>query len=541
MPLIARSDLERKSLLDADQVVAHLSSVADAYQRSYGFTEAWRKAVRVELPPIVVDAEAPKSPPQGRDLIFSTKLQATKRPDLFAKGAAQFMVENPTYAGRAIFACEPPTDDVRAHLRSLVPAALAHRFEFVTSGRERLMADGIVVISSEYESLNLTAYEAASSGAVLVLNGRCPAFSPGSPFHDGVDAWLFDGTVDGLAKSLKSAWRTKLPNAVRWSAPEPYFAAAARAGSTAPPRTRPGKPKTPRAPRVSVLVTNFNLARHLPTTLKSIRASSYPSIEIILVDDASTNPDDHAYLATLEGATAAGDLTIVRNQVNRGLAASRNIAFDRCRGDYVLPLDADDCIAPGFVTLAVRALETSADFDGVVPTTASFLSDEALERGEYSGFRCFLGDAPNIGMLDNRLSTATALMRSSVLEQHRYDERLESYEDWSLYLRATLAGARFLVTNDVQFFYRRRPGSMIQQVDQARHQRLLAQIYRSLPTPLPASVQLANLPALLTQWEHRQPLPHTELRYVLVDKLNDLLKHQPQVHRVLKALRHLIR
>ncbi len=85
-----------------------------------------------------------------------------------------------------------------------------------------------------------------------------------------------------------------------------------------------------------------------------------------------------------------------------------------------------------------------------------------------------------MGLIANQLSSATALIRRSVFETVRYDERLPSYEDWDLYLRLAQSGHRFLVTNDVQFFYRQRKGSMISGVDRARHYLLLSRLLGNL-------------------------------------------------------------
>lgn len=314
---------------------------------------------------------------------------------------------------------------------------------------------------------------------------------------------------------------------------------------------QPEQPRGGSAPLVSVVVTNFNLARYLPVALASVAASGHPDLEIVLVDDASTGAEDALLLEQLEKgqASAHPPIRILRNQSNRGLAASRNLGICAARGRYVLPLDADDCISPDFIEVAVRALEAQPEFDVVVPTAARFSSEVELAAGQFSTFLVFLGDAPTLGLVENRLSTATALLRRSLFDRHRYDESLSSYEDWSLYLRLAHAGCRFLVTNEVHFHYRKRPGSMIDGLTRVRHLELLAKIYELLPRPLPASAHLfaCLVPVMAATLEIAElrgepaslllpPSPLQPMRYRVADAINDAFKKVPLVHRAFKAL-----
>jgi hypothetical protein len=246
---------------------------------------------------------------------------------------------------------------------------------------------------------------------------------------------------------------------------------------------------------------------------------------------------------------------VIRNLVNRGLPTSRNIGIQASTGDYILPLDADDCISPTFIERAVEALELHSEFDVVVPSTGYFQSDEALEARQFCDYALFLGDAPSLGLVANRFSCATSLMRRSLFERFRYNERLTSYEDWDLYLRLALAGHRFLVTNQIHFHYRRRPQSMITGVSPRRHLQLVNQIYRELPKPLGPTVWLdtfftltgklpdeepRNVTAHMAEVAprvsaHPEPLAQERpLRYGVIDTMNTALKTMPRFHLLLK-------
>jgi glycosyltransferase involved in cell wall biosynthesis len=88
---------------------------------------------------------------------------------------------------------------------------------------------------------------------------------------------------------------------------------------------------------VSVIVPCFNGARTIRRALDSVRRQDYPAIEIIVVDDASTD-ETQEVLAQL----AQADLRIVRLPQNIGAAVARNAGIDVARGEFIAFLDADD-------------------------------------------------------------------------------------------------------------------------------------------------------------------------------------------------------
>lgn len=544
---IGRVEIERKSLLDADRVVAHLPCIATFNQRFYGFDEKWLEKVVVEFPPVTDGASSmPPAAPARRDLVFVTKIQPFKRPDLFIRAAAMLMRTWPGWNGRAILACHAFDQDYLAEIQGLVPPDLSHRFFFTRPGpeREELMRSGVVVIPSDYESVNLTAYEASAVGARLVLNGSCLAFGDDSPFVDGVNCHKFDGSTEGLMGAMRRALEGPDLRPVAWTAARPYWE------SLTPVHRRVPAPGP--EPLVSIVVTNFNLGHHLPETLASLAASSYPEVEVIIVDDASTAPFDQVVLERIEksAAESGSDLRVIRSPVRRGLAGARNMGVRASRGRYVLPLDAEDCLAPEFLSWAVAALEARPEYSGAVPTVGCFVSDEELASRQFSDFATFLGDCPTYALVGNRVSGATLLLRRSVLERRPYDERLSGYEDWELYLRLVQEGHRFLVTNQVQVFERRDPRSRHTAPGAKRHFQRVSRMLEWAPKPLHPSVRLF---AVLAHAEeavvdpfgaiHRDEASERSLesasderpmRYTVIDMMNSTLKRMPLVHPLLK-------
>ncbi|MBU9227190.1 glycosyltransferase [Burkholderia multivorans] len=470
---LATYDLERKALADCDHVIAQIPEVGHAIKAFFGFSdEEWVPRMHVHAPPVLLDfggvAREPIKASAHTPIVFPSKIQHLKRPDLFLRGACGFLRAHSEYHGNVIFAAHSSPDDM-ARLRRMVPPDLKERFVFLDNvspvERAHLLSRSISVTPSQFESFCLSAYEASLAGAICVLNGNNPAFGDSSPWRDGINCCKFDGTAEGLAAALAAAYETGVREVVKMpSDSSPWDVLRA------PPSPKP----VANRPLVSVVVPHFNLGEYLPRTLDSILASTYENVEIIVVDDCST---DALSCLTIERIqTLGGRIRIVRNPMNLGLAATRNVALQHVRGEFVLTLDADDLIGPQFIELAVNALQCNSAFDFVVPQTGFFLDQEEGQIGRQAAFAdyaVFYGEARALGMYENRFSTATCMARTTTLRELKYREELEAYEDWDLYTRAVAAGKRFIATNGIHFFYRRRANSMYHTPERvARHRTL---------------------------------------------------------------------
>jgi GT2 family glycosyltransferase/glycosyltransferase involved in cell wall biosynthesis len=148
-----------------------------------------------------------------------------------------------------------------------------------------------------------------------------------------------------------------------------------RAGSFLPALARPARrrplPEIPDAEvlferqggdvaEVAVLIPCYNYGRYVDEALDSVRDQTAASIELVVVDDGST--DDSVAVVQRWLAKHAGRFvaaTHLRNRVNSGLSATRNCGFARATAPLVLPLDADNLLTPGCVAALRDALVES--------------------------------------------------------------------------------------------------------------------------------------------------------------------------------------
>lgn len=113
---------------------------------------------------------------------------------------------------------------------------------------------------------------------------------------------------------------------------------------------------------VSVVVINFNGAGDLPACLESVAGQDYPEIELVLVDNRSTDGSVD-YLSRFAGDAAnrarfaVGSPTLIRSRDNAGFSAALNRGIDRSSGELVMPLNTDVVMSGTFVSSLVAAVE----------------------------------------------------------------------------------------------------------------------------------------------------------------------------------------
>ena len=199
-----------------------------------------------------------------------------------------------------------------------------------------------------------------------------------------------------------------------------------------------------RGPRVSVIMPVYNAGPYLAEALASVAAQSDQDYEVVIVDDGST---EARTLATLERARTEPGVTVIRTE-NRGPAAARNLAVEHARGAYVVPLDADDYLAPTFLAKTVPVLEAEPDV-GVVFTWVGLV-------GRHHGV-WRTGGFTVKELLSRCTIHVTSLYRRQIWsEVGGYDPRfVESSEDWDFWLAAAARGWQGRCVPDVLAYYRR--------------------------------------------------------------------------------------
>ena len=132
------------------------------------------------------------------------------------------------------------------------------------------------------------------------------------------------------------------------------------------------------APLVSVIVPVFNSEKYLSKCLDSILNQDYPNIEVICIDDSST---DNSKKILEDYSIKEKKIKIIAHTKNRGPSAARNSGLDLARGKYILFVDGDDCISRELLYITVSCAEKN-NLDEVSFDYKTFREDEEPEGQE---------------------------------------------------------------------------------------------------------------------------------------------------------------
>lgn len=205
---------------------------------------------------------------------------------------------------------------------------------------------------------------------------------------------------------------------------------------------------------IAVIVPAYNLARYLPEAIESALAQTVsPAIlDVVVVDDGST--DDTAAVA----ARFAPRVRCVR-QRNRGLPAARNRGAAETTAPYLTFLDADDRLLPEKLARELTVLEADSSVD-VVYSGWRYI-DEAGRRLPQRGWSRDEGDVLERLLAGNIIHPHAATLRRTAFDAAGgFDESLTSVEDWDLWLRISMNGARWAAIDHAALEYRVRADGM---------------------------------------------------------------------------------
>lgn len=279
------------------------------------------------------------------------------------------------------------------------------------------------------------------------------------------------------------------------------------------------------APVVSVVVPHYNLAEFLPETLASIGRQTFKSIETIVVDDGSTDPDSVALIEKIEKEGAR----VVR-QPNAGLSGARNAGLTAARGEFVLPVDADDILSPTFVEKAVAVMRREPELAYVSSLVGYFRQSPSRHFGGWVP----VGLHRDLLPIHNCAGCCMALFRRDALNEiGGYSRELTSYEDWDVYCALAERGLRGAIIPDFMLHYRIRSDSLLRTEVETRKQHLHARVLAMHPDLARDHTRVQR--TMLSEQMEAGNLERQGLRYRVADKLNEAIKGSP-VHGLVKGL-----
>eukprot|EP01013_Petalomonas_cantuscygni_P003666 TRINITY_DN13887_c0_g1_i1.p2 TRINITY_DN13887_c0_g1~~TRINITY_DN13887_c0_g1_i1.p2 ORF type:complete len:327 (-),score=83.60 TRINITY_DN13887_c0_g1_i1:8-988(-) len=274
-------------------------------------------------------------------------------------------------------------------------------------------------------------------------------------------------------------------------------------------------------------MANYNCEAFLASAIQSVLTQTTPALELILVDDGSSDRSVEIAQAIAEKDAR---LKVFSGTRYGGPAPVRNHALNQAKGDWIAIVDSDDLIRPDRLQRMLNAAEdTGADI--LIDNLAVFQSD-----GPANIFTMFEGDLRDrparimeseyikANMLYGRgskLGYAKPLIRFSALEAHslRYNETMRIGEDYDLIVRLLSTGARMMSIPDVMYFYRKHGNSISHRLDAGALDALERTASEALRQPTPHAEVTAAHAARLKSIR----------RAVVFDKIVTALKRKDMV------------
>lgn len=205
-------------------------------------------------------------------------------------------------------------------------------------------------------------------------------------------------------------------------------------------------------PTVSVLMPCYNADRYIGAALDSVLAQTWPDLEIIVVDDGSSDSSRHI----VDGYAARGVSMIV--QANAGAAAARNCALSACSGTFVLFLDADDVIASSHIEALHAAIVGSTRCVAVSQWDRfrTSIGEATFPR------RSYYRNASGVDWLLENWAIARPMLqpgmflipRALLIETGGWDERLSLIDDFEFFARVISKSSGVRFASDARLCYR---------------------------------------------------------------------------------------
>lgn len=196
---------------------------------------------------------------------------------------------------------------------------------------------------------------------------------------------------------------------------------------------------------VSVIVPCYNQALYLSDALNSLLSQTYTEWEAIIVDDGS--PDNTEEIAR-PFCQSDSRIHYYRKE-NGGVASARNFGIGKAKGTYILPLDADDMIAPTYIEKAVKAFEKNPSYKMVYCKASFFGGKKKRWNVAYSGYESLL--------LWNSIFCSAMYRRQDCLDIGGYDESmLLGLEDWEFNIRFLDKQSLVYQIPERLFYYRKK-------------------------------------------------------------------------------------
>jgi glycosyltransferase involved in cell wall biosynthesis len=210
------------------------------------------------------------------------------------------------------------------------------------------------------------------------------------------------------------------------------------------------KPVTVSGDLLSVILPYYNMGKYIKDAVQSIKASNYQPIEIMIINDGSTEAESIAVLKEMEQIEGVK----VFNKPNSGLAETRNYGARRATGDLIAFLDSDDMVAPDYYEKAIKILK---QYDNVF-FVGGFIQYFQGNTGKFVTYN----PQPPYLLVHNPVNTSGLIYKKAAFLEAGLNDKTVDYgvEDYEHVVHLLSKGYNGVILPEFLFHYRVRPDSM---------------------------------------------------------------------------------
>ena len=247
--------------------------------------------------------------------------------------------------------------------------------------------------------------------------------------------------------------------------------------------------------KVSIIIPCFNSGFLLERAINSAKSQSYKNVEIIVVNDGSTDKFTLNYLKKLN------DIKVI-HQINKGLPSARNKGISNANGKYILFLDSDDWIAKNTIKLMLKVIKNSK---------CGFVFSNIILEGEKFGlykkkFNFFEQ------LFINHLPYLILIKKNTLIQVGCYDEKMKfGYEDWELNIRLVKNNYFPKKIEEPVFHYRVSNSGMLKSISKKYH----SQIFRYIKNKHSDLYRFKSLIQIYNIWKKEKMNYHPYLYFLL--------------------------
>ncbi len=224
-------------------------------------------------------------------------------------------------------------------------------------------------------------------------------------------------------------------------------------------------------PKVSIIVPCYKQAHYLRDSLQSVLDQNFNAWECIIVNDGSPDSTEEEAQKWCVNDNRFRYL----KKPNGGLSSARNAGIAISRGEFILPLDADDLIHPEYLQKLLPVIENDPKIE-VVSCYSLFFKDTI---DNVVNKRKPTGTTIDALLFENTMMATSLYRKKSWKRVGGYDESMkDGFEDWDFWISVLKEGAEFKIVPEFLFYYRKAQMSMLTNTIANRLESVTKYIYK---------------------------------------------------------------